>query len=170
MANGAFRGPSSQHLTAALPFAPVLFGLTGIGIGIYSFISPNSAIRMFGLQPSSQKLSSTSVSPKAFETSTIQASGIRNIGSGLALTGLVTYWQYSFVCRTSPFAALVAKQCLGVCLLSGCVVGLGDAWITYHFAKDEGVSGEAQNDAFKASSGHGITAALMFTAGLLLFL
>ncbi|KAF4978006.1 hypothetical protein FZEAL_5551 [Fusarium zealandicum] len=169
MSNTASTMTPPLGLAAAVPALPALLGLTGVGVGIYSFVSPYDAIRKFGLRNSSPAKGSDSAHMEAFQRSVIYGYGIRNVGVGLANLGLVAYWRFSPECRVSPVAALIVQKCLGVCLLAGTVVGLGDAWIMRQFAKEEGVVGEAESDASKASVGHGVTAILIFATGLFLF-
>ncbi|KAF4469095.1 hypothetical protein FALBO_4007 [Fusarium albosuccineum] len=162
----------SSHISlgAAVPAVPVLLSVTGVSVGIYSFVSPNTAIRMFGLPPPAPEKESTSPHAAAFQRSVVYAYGIRNVGVSIGQLGLLAFWQFSPICRASPLAAAVTKRCLGLCMMLGTVVGLGDAVIIRQFAKDEGVVGEAKAEATKASINHAVTAVLIFATGVFLYL
>ncbi|KAM0425935.1 hypothetical protein ACHAPT_008874 [Fusarium lateritium] len=155
-------------LNTVVPALPVLLSLTGVGVGIYSFVSPTNAIRGFGLRVPSAGKDLPSPHAEAFERSAIYTCGIRNIGTGLANLGIFAFWQFSPICQTNPSVSDAVRQCLGICLIAGTTVGLGDAWIVRQFAKDEGVQGETKAEAFKASVGHAITAAVILAAGIFL--
>ncbi|EEU36636.1 uncharacterized protein NECHADRAFT_51923 [Fusarium vanettenii 77-13-4] len=158
-------------LNTVVPALPVLLGLTGVGVGIYSFVSPLDAIRMFGLRaPSPSDKNLPSAHAEAFQKSAIYIYGIRNIGVGLANLGIFVFWKLSPVCQTNPAASDAVRLCLGICLILGTTVGLGDAWIIRKFAKDEGVQGEAKTEATKASVNHAITAAVILATGVFLAL
>ncbi|RSL41163.1 hypothetical protein CEP53_012921 [Fusarium sp. AF-6] len=158
-------------LNTVVPALPVLLGLTGISVGIYSFVSPTSAIRMFGLHaPSPTDKNLLSPHAEAFQRSVIYTYGIRNIGGGLANLGIFAFWKLSPLCQTNPAASDAVRQCLGICLILGPTVGLGDAWILRKFAKNEGVQGEAKTEAAKASVNHAITAAVILATGVFLVL
>lgn len=155
--------------TAVVSALPLLFGLTGTSIGIYSFVSPYDAIRLFGLQnPSSKKTSSTQ--SEAFQKSLIYATGLRNIGTGLSTLGLFAFWQFSPICQVSPLAAAITKKCMGICFMFGTLVGVGDAVLVRQFANKEFIKDEAEDKATKASVSHGITAVLILATGLFLYL
>lgn len=158
-------------LNTAVPALPVLLSLTGVGVGIYSFVSPTNAIRMFGLRvPSPTGKDLPSPHAEAFQRSVIYTYGIRNIGNGLASLGMFAFWQLSPICQNNPSAADAVRQCLGICLITGTTVGLGDAWIMRQFARDEGVQGDAKIEASKASISHAITAAVILATGVFLVL
>ncbi|KAI8712465.1 hypothetical protein NCS52_01344800 [Fusarium sp. LHS14.1] len=158
-------------LNAVVPAFPVLLGLTGVGVGIYSFVSPLDCIRMFGLRtPSPNDKVLPSPHAEAFQRSAIYTYGIRNIGGGLANLGIFAFWKLSPVCQNNPDASEAVRQCLGICLILGTTVGMGDAWILRQFAKDERVQGEAKTEAAKASVNHAMTAAVILATGVFLAL
>ncbi|KAL4731956.1 hypothetical protein ACLX1H_000955 [Fusarium chlamydosporum] len=157
---------SPSTIVSALP---LLFGVTGTSIGIYSFVSPYNAIRLFGLQNTSTEKTTTSQA-EAFQKSLIYASGLRNIGTGLSTLGLYAFWQFSPICQVSPLAAAVTKKCMGICFMFGTLVGVGDAVIVRQFANKSYVQGEAEDKATKASISHGVTGILILTTGLFLYL
>ncbi|KAF5246152.1 hypothetical protein FANTH_6919 [Fusarium anthophilum] len=155
--------------TTVVTAFPLLFGVTGTSIGIYSFVSPYNAMRLFGLHaPAADK--SSSPQSEAFQKSLIYATGLRNIGTGLSTLGLYAFWQFSPICRVSPLAAAVTKKCMGICFMIGTFVGVGDAVIVRQFANKEYVQGEAEDKAANASISHGITAVLILATGLFLYL
>ncbi|KAH7254939.1 hypothetical protein MRS44_016406 [Fusarium solani] len=158
-------------LNTVVPVLPVLLSLTGVGVGLYSFVSPTNAIRGFGLRvPPATGKDPSSAHAEAFQRSAIYTYGIRNIGISLASLGTFAFWKLSPVCQTNPTAADAVRQCLGICLITGTTVGLGDAWIIRQFAKDEGVQGEAKAEATKASISHAITAVVILATGVFLVL
>ncbi|KAM0540958.1 hypothetical protein ACHAPJ_013443 [Fusarium lateritium] len=155
--------------TTVVSALPLLFGLTGTSVGIYSFVSPYNAIRMFGLQgPATEKGSSSH--SDAFQKSLIYACGLRNLGTGLSTLGLFAFWQFSPICQVSPLAAAVTKKCLGICFMFGTLVGVGDAIVVRQFANKEYVQAEAEETAAKASISHGVTGVLILATGLFLYL
>ncbi|SCO50903.1 uncharacterized protein FFNC_13479 [Fusarium fujikuroi] len=155
--------------TTVITAFPLLFGVTGTSIGIYSFVSPYNAMRLFGLHaPGTEKTSS--FQSEAFQKSLIYATGLRNIGTGLSTLGLYAFWQFSPICQVSPLAAAVTKKCMGICFMLGTFVGVGDAVIVRQFANKEYVQGEAEEKAVSASISHGITAVVILATGLFLYL
>lgn len=154
--------------TAVVSALPLLFGLTGTSIGIYSFVSPYDAVRLFGLQNTSSK--KTTPKSEAFQKSLIYASGLRNIGTGLSTLGLFAFWQFSPICQVSPLAAAITKKCMGIFFMFGTLVGVGDAVLVRQFANKEFIQGEAEDKATKASISHGISAVLILATGLFLYL
>ncbi|KAH7234911.1 uncharacterized protein BKA55DRAFT_579651 [Fusarium redolens] len=155
--------------TTVVSALPLLFGVTGTSVGIYSFVSPYNAMRLFGLDaPATEK--TTSSQSDAFQKSLIYASGLRNIGTGLSTLGLYAFWQFSPICQVSPLAAAVTKKCMGICFMFGTLVGVGDAVIVRQFANKEFVQGEAEEKAVNASISHGVTAVVILATGLFLYL
>jgi hypothetical protein len=154
--------------TSVVSALPLLFGLTGTSIGIYSFVSPYDAIRLFGLQNTSSK--KATAKSEAFQKSLIYTSGLRNIGTGLSTLGLFAFWQFSPICQVSPLAAAITKKCMGICLMFGTLVGVGDAVLVRQFANKEFIQGEAEDKATKASISHGVSAVLILATGLFLYL
>ncbi|KAF4342150.1 hypothetical protein FBEOM_3883 [Fusarium beomiforme] len=148
---------------------PLLFGVIGTSVGIYSFVSPYDAIRVFGLRaPATEK--TTSPQSEAFQKSLVYAHGLRNIGTGLSTLGLFAFWKFSPICQVSPLAAAITKKCMGIFFMFGTLVGVGDAVIIRQFANKEYVQGEAEKEAAKASISHGIAAVGIFGTGLFLYL
>ncbi|KAF5567934.1 hypothetical protein FNAPI_510 [Fusarium napiforme] len=155
--------------TTVVTAFPLLFGVTSTSIGIYSFVSPYNAMRLFGLHaPEAEKTSSSQSG--AFQKSLIYASGLRNVGSGLSTLGLYAFWQFSPICQVIPLAAAITKKCMGICFMFGTFVGVGDAVIVRQFGNKEYVRGEAEEKAASASINHGITAVLILATGLFLYL
>ncbi|KAF4455767.1 hypothetical protein F53441_1966 [Fusarium austroafricanum] len=160
---------ASEIPTTVASTLPLFFGLMGTSVGIYSFVSPFDAIRVFGLHPPASEKASSSHS-EAFQKSLIYAYGLRNVGTGLSTLGLYAFWQFSPICQVSPLAAAVTKKCMGLCFMIGTFVGVGDAVIIRQFANKEDVQGEAEEKAIAASISHGVTAVLIFATGLFLYL
>lgn len=153
---------SLSSLRPALPVFTGLMGLLGLGGGIYNFADPVEGAKGFGLIAPS----GTGSHAAAFETAYIRIHGIRNLGMGLVNLGLVLYWQYSDLCRTSPIAATAVQRVLGISFLLGTIVGLGDAWILKQFADSPGVEAEAANLGREKSQGHAVMAVAIASLGL----
>ncbi|KAF4997512.1 hypothetical protein FGRMN_3876 [Fusarium graminum] len=158
---------------------PLLFGLTGTSIGIYSLVSPYDAIRLYGLQKpssssssrrSSSRKSSSSTESDAFQKSLVYSAGIRNIGTGLSTLGLYAFWKFSPICKVSPLAGAITKKCMGICFMFATFVGVGDAVVVRQFANKDFVQGSAADKATKSSISHGISAVLILATGLFLYL
>ncbi|KPM43914.1 hypothetical protein AK830_g2616 [Neonectria ditissima] len=147
-----------------LPIFTSVLGVLGIAGGVYNFVSPAEGAKGFGLTPASK--TPPTAHSKAFEHAFILVHGIRNVGVGLTTVGLVLFWQFSPLCRASPQAALAVRQCLGISLAAGTVVGLGDAWIIKRFSDAEGVETEAREVAVIQSAGHAVTAVAIAGLGL----
>ncbi|KAF5597018.1 hypothetical protein FPANT_4172 [Fusarium pseudoanthophilum] len=155
--------------TTVVTAFPLLFGVTSIGIGIHSFVSPYNSMRHFGLQaPATEKTSSSQSG--AFQKSLIYASGLRDIGTGLSTLCLYAFWQFSPICQVSPLAAAITKKCMGICFMFRTFVEVGDAVIVRQFGNKEYVRGEAEEKAASASINHGIVAVLTLATGLFLYL
>ncbi|KAF2795754.1 hypothetical protein K505DRAFT_348408 [Melanomma pulvis-pyrius CBS 109.77] len=153
-----------------LPTIATLLGLTGVGGGVYTFISAQDAIRSFGLRPPpSSTKTALSKHADAFEQSMIHVYGIRNLGVGLSTLGLTAFWKLSPTCQTSPLAADISKKCLGICMMFGTLVALGDAWIVRQFGKSSELEEEARIEASKASTGHALVSVPILATGLTLF-
>ncbi|RGP70949.1 hypothetical protein FSPOR_3636 [Fusarium sporotrichioides] len=148
---------------------PVLFGVAGTSIGIYSFVSPYNAIRLFGLHSASTEKTTLS-HPGAFQKSLIYAFGLRNIGSGLSTLSLYAFWQFSPICQVSPLAAAVTKRCMGICFIFGSLVAAGDAVVVRRFANQEHIQGVIEEKATKASISHAVTGVVILATGLFLYL
>ncbi|KAG8672525.1 hypothetical protein FPOAC1_005801 [Fusarium poae] len=155
--------------TTIISALPVLFGVTGTSVGIYSFVSPYNAIRLFGLYSTSTE-KTTASHLEAFQKSLVYTYGLRNIGSGLSTLGLFAFWQFSPICQVSPLAAAVVKRCMGICFICGSLVAAGDAVVVRRFANQEHIQGEFEEKATKASISHAITGVAVLATGLFLYL
>jgi hypothetical protein len=125
--------------TSALPALTTLIGSGGLIIGIWSFISPESAARAFGGYMV-RVLQATSASTKNTDSETsnltyVYPHGIRNLGQGLSIIALTAYWQLSPPCRNSPLARTTAQRCLGIVILVGALTPVVDAWVNYRTAQ-----------------------------------
>lgn len=165
-----------QLPTATLPvLVGVLSSLALLG-GAYNFAAPLEGAKAFGLLPAD----GGKKTPSAFETAYIRVHGIRNIGVGLGNAGLLLYWLFSDTCRQSVVAEQVVRRCLGIGLVTGTVVGMGDAWILNQYYQDieseVGQQGdksglkEARELASAKSKGHAFTAVGILAVGLGLLL
>ena len=156
-----------------LPTITTLLGLTGLGSGTLALTSPFGAIRAFGLGPPSSSASDkSSTAPshaEAFQRSVISAYGLRNLSGALTILGLTSMWKLSSLCRTSPIAAATAKKCLGIYMLIGTGVALGDAWVVRAFANVDGLEKKVEEEVKAASMGHAIVSVPIVATGVALF-
>lgn len=149
-----------------LPTLTSLLGLAGLTGGIYTFISPLSAIRPFGLIPPPPSTKSTPSSHNdAFHHALIQAYGIRNIGTGLSTLLLTYFWKSQ---PPGSVAERVARKGLGICLVAGAVVGVGDAWIVRSFGDiSDAELGEGERREVKGAwRGHGVVSVVILGCGV----
>ena len=146
-----------------LPTLTTLLGLTGLATGANTLLSskPIDAIRPFGLRAPNTTHPSTKDDP--LTTALVHTYGIRNFGGALGTLGLTVFWQMQI---KGSIAEGVAKRCLGLSMLLGSVVGVGDALLVNRFA--EKVGGEVGEEAKKAGFGHGIAAVVIAATGLAL--
>ncbi|ETN47060.1 uncharacterized protein HMPREF1541_01250 [Cyphellophora europaea CBS 101466] len=153
---------SLSSLRPALPIFTGLLGVVALGGGAYNFVSPLEGAKGFGLLAPAKDAAHAD----AFQEAYIRVHGIRNIGTGLSTLTLVLMWQFSDLCRTSPIAALAVKRCMGISLVLGTTVGLGDAWILKQYAESPGVGQEAVALARGKSTAHAVTALVIASVGL----
>lgn len=144
-----------------LPTLTTLLGLTGLATGANCLLSSNpiDAIRPFGLRTPNATHPSTNNDP--LTTALVHAYGIRNFGGALGTLGLTTLWVLQV---KGGVAEDVARKSLGLSMLLGTVVGIGDALLVTRFSKQ--VGGEVGLEAKKAGFRHGIAAVIIATIGL----
>ncbi|KAH7411706.1 hypothetical protein DE146DRAFT_251318 [Phaeosphaeria sp. MPI-PUGE-AT-0046c] len=156
-----------------LPTLTSLLGLTGLAGGLYTFISPLDAIRPFGLipppqtpsQPSFPESKNTTSSAQPFHHALIQAYGIRNIGTGLSTLCLTWFWKIQLA---GSVAERVTRKCLGICMVMGAVVGVGDAWVVLRFGVDANLKDGDRQEVRGTSRGHAIVSGVILGSGMLL--
>lgn len=143
--------PLSRPPPWALPTLTALIGSGGFIIGIYSFISPVKAARVYGVDlppliqgsqtPQEKNASSGPAKPRpdviSRHVAYIYAHGVRNFVTGLTILSLTGIWQFSAVCRASPLASSTAQQSLGVVILAGALTPVVDAVVTWQAAEHE---------------------------------
>jgi hypothetical protein len=162
----------NNMFTPAVTTFATLLAAAGVLGGAYTIVDPLGGARGFGLLPSE------SAQPKLspFETAYTRIHGIRNLGAGLGNFALLGYWATT----NSPVAKAMVRRCLGLGLVCGTVVGLGDAMILRSYAReleasakgdedDDKVPKEARELAAGKSIGHAITAVVILAVGLGLF-
>ncbi|KEF57117.1 uncharacterized protein A1O9_07307 [Exophiala aquamarina CBS 119918] len=155
-----------QPPTWALPTLTALIGSGGFIVGIYSFLSPVQAARVYGvdLPMLSQTVHETKHSTKEsvladqsqpnnilHHVAYIYAHGIRNFSTGLSILGLTAFWQFSPYCRTSAVASSTVQKSLGIVILAGALTPVADALVTGHVA---GNGSEANGVGRKAARVH----------------
>jgi hypothetical protein len=156
-----FNLPSSRFV---LPTITTLLGLTGLTTGLLTVLSANpiDAVRPFGLRPAASNVTRDN---NPFTRALVYTYATRNIGGALTTLGLTTFWQMQ---PTNSIAATTARSCLGLSMLLGTVVAVGDAVLVSKFAED--VGGEVGEEAKIGSTGHAVAAVLIaITGGALLW-
>jgi hypothetical protein len=93
----------------------------------------------------------------------IYAHGVRNVGFGAILIALATLYHS----EPSPVAAQAIKRCLGIALLLGSVIPIGDAVITARHMAAEHVPQSGRDLARKASTAHALRSLVWIGAGTL---
>lgn len=158
------RVSSSTHVAPfILPALTTLLGLTGLATGANALVSNNpiDTIRAFGLRPAPNN---TARDLTPLTKALIHTYGIRNVGSGLTILGLTAFWKLQ---PHRSVARDIARRCLGLSLMLGTVVGVGDAVLVRNFA--ESVGSEEGEEARKASWGHAGAAVVIAVTGTVLF-
>ncbi|KAF2022142.1 hypothetical protein BU24DRAFT_417801 [Aaosphaeria arxii CBS 175.79] len=154
---------TSPAVSSILPTLTTLLGLTGVVTGANALFSskPIDAIRPFGLQKPIAANPSTDNDP--LTTALVHVYGIRNIGGSLGTLGLTAFWQRQV---KGSVAESVARRCLGLSMLLGTVIGVGDALLVNRFG--DKVGGEVGAEAKKAGLGHGVAAVIIAAIGSML--
>lgn len=155
--------PYSPPPPWVLPTLTALIGSGGFIVGVYSFISPLKAARVYGVElPVSNKASQHSLkgavqrpTPSGVVSATdikprhvayIYAHGIRNFVTGATVLSLTYFWQFSRLCRESDAARTAAQKCLGTVILLGTLTPVVDAFATWH-AAEEGIEADVGRKA-----------------------
>lgn len=161
-----------DFLRARAPYVAGLIGSGSLIVGLYSFVSPLDAIRVYGVRPSRHAATMTpkeAVSSGEAElldewTRTLAyAHGTRNTASGLAslvVTGL--YYR-----EPSPVAAKAIKRCLGMLVLVGSIVPIGDTLVTARYMAAHPLQQEDRDVAKAASAAHAARSVIWLMAGAL---
>lgn len=136
----------------ALPILSGLVGTMGIANGLYSFNAPVGSATTFGILVPSSVGASREL--QTWQKSQTRVHGIRNLAGGMSILGIIAFWRFSSICQSSPVAAQAAKNCLGIILLTGSIIGAGDGLIIDQFVKGQDTSEEAKEVGNKASRGH----------------
>ncbi|KAJ8114868.1 hypothetical protein OPT61_g3355 [Boeremia exigua] len=150
-------------LNLVLPTITTLLGLTGLTTGAATVLSGNpiDAIRPFGLRPVS---SDATIDASPFTRALIYTYATRNIGVGLTTLGLTIFWKMQ---PANSISATIGRRCLGLSMLLGTVIGVGDAILVSNFADSAGY--EESIEARKSSFGHAVAASIVLGTGGLLF-
>lgn len=141
----------SQPPPWALPTWTAIIGSGGFVIGIYSFLSPVNAARIYGvdLPVLNRTAHITKGNTGSFDPTTsssanisrhvayIYAHGIRNFVTGLTIISLTGFWQFSAQCRASATASSMAQRSLGIVILAGALTPVVDAVVTWQAAQNE---------------------------------
>ena len=139
----------------ALPTFTALIGSGGFIFGIYSFLSPIQAARVYGVDlpvprhagldtkgADTQVATPAQSQPDGISrhVAYIYAHGIRNFSTGLSILGLTAFWQFSSLCRTSEVASSAVQKALGIVILAGALTPMADAPITWQAAQNSAES------------------------------
>lgn len=156
--------------------SPYIAGIVGSGsliVGLYSFVSPLSAIRVYGTRPSSgqaqpKKDDDSSLGSLSTEwTRTLAyAHGVRNTAMGLSIISLCAYYHV----EPSPVAANAIKRCLGVLVTVGSIIPMGDAAVTARYMGAQDLAQVDRETAKKASAAHATRSVIWIGAGLMCLL
>lgn len=159
-------GLNLPTLRLSLPYITASLGVLALLGGAMNFTNPIEGAKMFGITLSAD--SKPTSSPTATETAYIRIHGIRNIAAGLTNIALCAFYRFSTMTRTSPIAAEVVRTCIGISLLVGSGVAVGDGFVLNQFARDvEGTDmGEVGNYAQEKGSGHVLTGVPIAVLGL----
>lgn len=161
-----------------IPVSTALIGSGGFIIGIYSFISPVAAARVYGVDlPSLATITtrnrkkdisaaSASTGDVSKHLSYIHAHGIRNFVTGLSILSMTAYWQFSDQCRVDPAASKTAHTCLGIVLLTGTLTPIVDAVVTWRSAE----VGDVTEIGRKAARAHASRSLIWLLGGILCLL
>jgi Domain of unknown function (DUF4267) len=152
---------SNAAATASLPMMTALIGSGGFIIGLYSFVSPYSAARIYGIPIAAPPESTVAASTEkqtsiSKDEAYVYAHGSRNFAIGTSILGLTAYWRFSSLCRFSPIAVHVAKRCIGIAILAGSMVPIADAYVILQHVKQAGLSDEDVQRGKKAGTSHAI--------------
>jgi len=139
--------PSVLVSPTLLPTLTTAIGIGGLTVGIYSFINPTAAARIYGVPVrtssatltnilSSSPSASTATSGTAIlnsrDFSYIHALGIRNLTTGLGVIALTGHWHLTLSpSTTAPAVRLAVQRALGIVILIGTLVPLVDAWVCW---------------------------------------
>lgn len=160
----------------ALPTLTALIGSGGFTIGIYSFLAPVQAARVYGVdlpvlnhddQPTKDnKESVSSVQSRPDNISRhvayIYAHGIRNFVTGLTILGLTGFWKFSPQCQASAIASSTAQKSLGIVILAGTLTPVVDALVTSRAAQ----KGTENDMGRKAARAHASRSLIWLAGGL----
>ncbi|KAK5948812.1 hypothetical protein OHC33_010236 [Knufia fluminis] len=144
--------PITAFLSSPSPLAllTTAIGTGGLTVGIYSFINPTAAARIYGVPvtiPSttltnilcSSSSSSTATSEAATlesrDLSFIHALGIRNLTTGLSVLVLSGYWHIT-LSTSSHEVRQAVQRALGIVILVGALVPIVDAWVCWTASRE----------------------------------
>lgn len=156
--------PSIFDSLTILPLLTTLIGTGGLTVGVYSFMNPIAAARIYGIPVSTSSTTLTNIistAPSSLAASRtgdttmtsrdfsyIHALGIRNLTTGLGIISLTCYWHFILSSlQASPEVQLAVQRALGIVILLGSFVPVVDAWVCWIASRD---AAEAQPKKMKA--------------------
>lgn len=150
-----------------LPILTVMIGLGGLVVGLFSFISPVSAARMYGFElptsTSRSKPKKTDDDPTTRDQhnriACIHSLGIRNLVVGLTILLLTWYWQFN---TSSPAVQVGVQRCLGMVILVGSLTPVVDAVVAWRSSRPGMSSGLGK----KASLLHAVRSLFWLAGGV----
>jgi hypothetical protein len=166
----------SQPPPWALPTLTGLIGSGGFIIGIYSFLSPVKAARVYGVDlplltkgsPAAEEkagLANPAISrsdDKSRHVAYIYAHGVRNFVTGLTILSLTGFWQFSAQCKALTIASSTAQRSLGIVILAGALTPVVDAVVTWQAAAE----GTVTDVGKKAARAHASRSLIWIAGGL----
>ena len=177
---GEATGPKSESLQCTsnmtslmrvLPILTALIGSGGFTVGLYSFVSPVSAARVYGIPvspPAKEKQDSSDSTSASLskDEAYVYAHGSRNLAIGTSILGLTACWRFSSICQLSPVAAQAVKRCLGITLLAGSMTPIADAYVISRYVGQDDISAQDVQTGKKASKTHAMRSLLWVVVAL----
>ncbi|KIX94757.1 uncharacterized protein Z520_09447 [Fonsecaea multimorphosa CBS 102226] len=138
--------PRLSH--TALPVLTTLIGSGALIVGLWSFISPESAAAAFGgyMVRAMEASSSPSKADSSRHMVYIYPHGIRNLALGLSILALTAYWQFGRWSRSSAVVRLTVQRCLGIVITANALTPIVDAGVNL-WAAEEGKEGDVDRNA-----------------------
>lgn len=154
--------------------SPYFAGVVGSGsliVGLYSFTSPLSAIRVYGTRPlTSSPRKANDATTEALTTEWTRTltytHGVRNTAIGLSIISLCVCYHV----EPSPVAAAAIKRCLGVLVTVGSIIPMGDCMVTARYMAAQELAHVDRETAKKASAAHAARSIIWLAAGLMCLL
>ncbi|KAF2732784.1 hypothetical protein EJ04DRAFT_607125 [Polyplosphaeria fusca] len=140
-----------SYALTALPYTTTALMTLGLGTSLSMLLSSSpSAARLFGFSPSSPSKLRPATEADARARSYIQIHALRNMASGMGTLGLLGYRYWG--CEGQ--AKEVVGRCVGILMVVGSVVAVGDGVVLRGYVGAEGVGEEGRRRGVEKSNGH----------------